>query len=96
MEPKNAIIKQYQHMFSLEGAGLEFTDDALDLIAERALKRETGARALRAVLDEYMLEIMYELPELRHDGVTYVIDAASIENRLRLSQLPRRMAKESA
>src|SRR5690606_25439771 len=50
-EPKNALIKQYQHMFSLEGAMLTFTDEALTTIAKKALVRETGARALRAVVD---------------------------------------------
>ena len=62
-EPKNALVKQYQHMFSLEGATLEFTQDALDLLADRAMKRDTGPRALRAVLDEFMINVMYELPE---------------------------------
>ena len=95
-EPKNALIKQYQHLFSLENTKLEFTQDALELLAERAMKRDTGARALRAVLDEYMLDIMYELPERDHAGVTYIIDAESIENGLTLDELPQRRAKESA
>jgi len=95
-EPKNALIKQYQHMFSLEGANLEFTQDALDLLAERAMKRDTGARALRAVLDEFMIDVMYELPESQSDGVTYILDAESIENGLSLDRLPQRRAKESA
>ena len=60
------------------------------------MKRDTGARALRAVLDEYMLDIMYELPERDHAGVTYIIDAESIENGLTLDELPQRRAKESA
>jgi ATP-dependent Clp protease ATP-binding subunit ClpX len=95
-EPRNALIRQYQHLFSLEGAGLEFTQDALDLMADRALQRETGARALRAVLDEFMLEVMYELPEVESTGVTYVIDADAIQNGLKLAQLQQRKAKESA
>ena len=98
-EPRNALIKQYQHLFSLENTALEFTQDALDLLAERAMKRDTGARALRAVLDECMLEMMYELPERGHPagaGVTYVIDADALENRLPLAQLPQRRIKESA
>ena len=63
------------------------------------MKRDTGARALRAVLDECMLEMMYELPERGHPagaGVTYVIDADALENRLPLAQLPQRRIKESA
>ena len=95
-EPKNALIKQYQHLFSLEGAGLEFTEDALTLLAERAMKRDTGARALRAVLDEFMLEIMYELPEFQRTGYTFVLDADAIENNLSIADLPHRKAKESA
>ncbi|MDG2423098.1 MAG: ATP-dependent Clp protease ATP-binding subunit ClpX [Phycisphaerales bacterium] len=95
-EPKNAIIRQYQHLFQLEGAGLEFTDDSLKLLAERAMARGTGARALRAVLDEYMLNLMYDLPDLDNAGVTYVLDAESIERGLTIEELPRRTAKESA
>ena len=95
-EPKNAIIRQYQHLFQLEGAGLEFTDDSLKLLAERAMARGTGARALRAVLDEYMLNLMYDLPDLDNAGVTYVLDAESIERGLTIEDLPRRTAKESA
>ncbi|MDG2093994.1 MAG: ATP-dependent Clp protease ATP-binding subunit ClpX [Phycisphaerales bacterium] len=95
-EPKNAIIKQYQHLFRLEGAGLEFTDDSLKLLADRAMARGTGARALRAVLDEYMLNLMYDLPDLDNAGVTYVLDADSIERGLAIEDLPRRTAKESA
>jgi ATP-dependent Clp protease ATP-binding subunit ClpX len=95
-EPRNALIRQYQHLFSLEGAGLEFTQDALDLMADRALQRDTGARALRAVLDEFMLEVMYELPEVESSGITYVIDADAILSGLKLSQLQHRKAKESA
>ncbi|MEM7229853.1 MAG: ATP-dependent Clp protease ATP-binding subunit ClpX [Planctomycetota bacterium] len=95
-EPKNAIVKQYQHLFSLEDVSLEYTDDALTLFAERALARETGARALRAVIDEYMLDIMYELPDIAEPGTTYVIDAASIESRRPLIELTTRKAKESA
>ena len=95
-EPRNAIVKQYQHLFRLEGAGLEFTDDALKLLAERAMARGTGARALRAVLDEYMLNLMYDLPDLDNAGVTYVLDADAIERGLAIEDLPRRTAKESA
>ena len=95
-EPKNAIVRQYQHLFSLEGAKLEFMPDALDLFAERAMKRDTGARALRAVLDEYMLNIMYDLPERDRSGITYMIDADAIENGLSLDEIPQRKAKESA
>lgn len=62
-EPKNALIKQYQALFEMENAELTFTDDALEAIAERALVKETGARGLRAIVEEVMLDIMFDLPE---------------------------------
>ena len=94
-EPRNALVKQFQHFFRLEGAELEFTADALDLIAERALQRRTGARALRAVMDEIMLELMYHLPEMDNVNAVYVIDERAISERLPLQSI-RRRAKESA
>ncbi|HKW92829.1 MAG TPA: ATP-dependent Clp protease ATP-binding subunit ClpX [Methylomirabilota bacterium] len=63
-EPKNAIVKQYQKYFELEKVRLKFTDDAVAAVAREAMKRGTGARGLRAVLEEVMLEVMYELPSL--------------------------------
>jgi ATP-dependent Clp protease ATP-binding subunit ClpX len=63
-EPKNAIIKQYQKYFELERVRLKFTDDAVAAVAREAMKRGTGARGLRAVLEEVMLEVMYELPSI--------------------------------
>jgi ATP-dependent Clp protease ATP-binding subunit ClpX len=62
VEPRNAITKQYQKFFAYDNVDLEFTDEALCAIAEEALKRKTGARALRAILEEVMLNIMYEIP----------------------------------
>ena len=62
-EPKNAILKQYQKLLELDEVKLLFADDALELIAEKAIKKETGARALRSILDEYMVDIMYEIPK---------------------------------
>jgi ATP-dependent Clp protease ATP-binding subunit ClpX len=63
-EPKNAVIKQYQKYFELERVRLKFTDDAVAAIAREAIKRGTGARGLRAVLEEVMLEVMYDLPSI--------------------------------
>ncbi len=62
-EPRNAILKQYKKLLAMDEVQLEFEDDALEVIAEQALKRDTGARALRAILEEYMLDIMYEMPK---------------------------------
>jgi ATP-dependent Clp protease ATP-binding subunit ClpX len=62
-EPRNALVRQYQKFFDLEGAELEFTAEALQEIAKRAKEKDTGARALRAIIEEIMLEIMFELPD---------------------------------
>ncbi|MEX0886099.1 MAG: ATP-dependent Clp protease ATP-binding subunit ClpX [Phycisphaeraceae bacterium] len=94
-EPKNALIKQYQHFFAMEGAELDFTDEALDRLATKALGRDTGARALRSVLEEVMLDLMYELPDLDNDGARYVLDAESIDGKNSLAEL-RVAKKESA
>ncbi|KYH31844.1 ATP-dependent Clp protease ATP-binding subunit ClpX [Moorella mulderi DSM 14980] len=61
-EPRNALVKQYQKLFEIDGVTLEFKEDALRTIAKEALKRETGARGLRAILEEIMLDVMYEIP----------------------------------
>ena len=61
-QPKNALVKQYQKMFELEGVNLSFTDDALDAIADAAIDRGIGARGLRAIMEDFMLDIMYRLP----------------------------------
>ncbi|MDX2114701.1 MAG: ATP-dependent Clp protease ATP-binding subunit ClpX [Planctomycetota bacterium] len=86
-EPKNALIRQYQYMFSLEGSKLTITDGALREIARRALSRKTGARALRAVMEEIMLELMYELPDVAHDGAEFVIDRDAVLRPKRLEEL---------
>ena len=62
-EPKNAILKQYQKLLALDEVDLEFDDGALEAIAEKAMEKDTGARALRAIIEEYMLDIMYEIPK---------------------------------
>ena len=62
-EPKNAILKQYQKLLELDEVKLEFTDDALEAIAEKAMERDTGARALRSIIEDFMLDIMYEIPK---------------------------------
>jgi ATP-dependent Clp protease ATP-binding subunit ClpX len=62
-EPKNAILKQYQKLLALDEVKLEFTDGALSAIARKAMEKDTGARALRAIIEEFMLDIMYEIPK---------------------------------
>ncbi len=74
-EPKNALCRQYKKMFELSGSTLEFTDAALHEIARRAIKRDTGARALRGVVEDVMLEIMFHLPEPNMRGQYVITDA---------------------
>jgi ATP-dependent Clp protease ATP-binding subunit ClpX len=70
-QPKNALVKQYQRLFELENAKLTFTDDALVAIAKRAIKRKTGARGLRSILEDILLDTMFELPSM--DNVEEVV-----------------------
>lgn len=67
-EPRNAILKQYQKLLELDEVKLEFSDDALEAIADEAMKKKTGARALRSILEDYMLDIMYEIPKDNNIG----------------------------
>jgi len=94
-QPKNAIVKQYKKFFRLEGSELDFTAGAMHLIAQRALKRDTGARALRAVCEEIMLDIMYRLPE-QTKGLTYVVDEDVVEGRRDIFDAGRELQRESA
>ncbi len=80
-EPKNALVKQYQKLFSLENSDLQFTESALQAIAKRAKEKDTGARGLRSIIEEIMLDIMYDLPE--HQGARYVIDDNVVLGRTR-------------
>jgi ATP-dependent Clp protease ATP-binding subunit ClpX len=76
-EPKNALVKQYQKMFGLENCQLEFTDEALAAIARKAMRKETGARGLRSIMEDTMLDIMFDLPD--QQGSTYVINERHVE-----------------
>ena len=75
-EPKNALVKQYQKLLKLEGVDLEVREDALRAVARKAVDRKTGARGLRSILENALLETMYELPSI--DGVRKVIVDASV------------------
>ena len=81
-EPKNAIIKQYQRYFGMDGVELVFTDDALRAIAETAIKHKTGVRGLRTVLEDTLMEVMYEIPG-RNDVRKCVVNAEAITNKTR-------------
>jgi ATP-dependent Clp protease ATP-binding subunit ClpX len=79
-EPKNALVKQYKKMFELDGVDLEFMEDALQAIADEALRRNTGARGLRAIIEDIMLEVMYEVPS-RIDVTKVVITRDVVEKK---------------
>jgi len=79
-EPKNAILKQYKKLLEMDEVELKFDDDALEWIAEEAMKKETGARALRAIMEEFMLDIMYEIPKDSNIGAV-TITRAYLEKR---------------
>jgi ATP-dependent Clp protease ATP-binding subunit ClpX len=88
VEPKNALVKQYQKFFELEDVELEFTEDALGAVADQALLRGTGARGLRAILEEVLLNVMYDLPS-RHDVERCVIDREVVLEKVNPTLVPR-------
>ncbi len=94
-KPKNALCKQYQKFFEMEDAELEFTDDALHALAQRALERDTGARALRAIAEELMVDLMYQLPE-EPKPARYVITRDIVEGKAELFTAKQKVKKESA
>ena len=74
-EPKNALVKQYQQLFGLDGVEVEFTQEALHQVAKEAIQRNTGARGLRAIMENVLMNIMFEVPS-RHDVRKVIIDDA--------------------
>lgn len=88
-EPKNAILKQYKCLLEMDGVQLDFEPEAVDLIAQEALKRNTGARALRSIVEEIMLDIMYDVPS-KENKEKFTITADMVRNRknAELIQLP--------
>ena len=79
-EPKNAILRQYQKLLALDEVDLRFDDEALGVIADKAIARKTGARALRSIIEEFMLDIMYEIPKDDNIG-SVTITKAYIEGK---------------
>jgi ATP-dependent Clp protease ATP-binding subunit ClpX len=88
VEPRNALIKQYRKFFEFEDVELEFTDDALAAVADQALLRGTGARGLRAILEEVLLGVMYELPS-RDDVEKVVVDGDVVRDKVNPTLVPR-------
>jgi ATP-dependent Clp protease ATP-binding subunit ClpX len=86
-EPKNALTKQYQRLFAMEEADLTFTDEALGAIARKAQERETGARGLRSIIENVMLDIMFDLPD-QSPGQHYVISEDIVEGRTKMFEQP--------
>ena len=71
VEPRNALVKQFEKLFELDGVELELTDDAVSAVAEKAVTRNTGARGLRAILEETLLDVMFEVPS--HEEIGQVV-----------------------
>jgi ATP-dependent Clp protease ATP-binding subunit ClpX len=94
-KPKNALCKQYQSLFEMEGATLQFTDDALRALAKKALKYDTGARALRSLAEQLMIDLMYQLPE-EPKPARYVITREIIEGKADLFTARQEVKRESA
>ena len=87
-EPRNALVKQYQRLFELDGVDLEFTDDALEAVADQAILRGTGARGLRAILEEVLMSVMYEVPS-RKDVERVVITGRVVLEHVNPTLVPR-------
>ena len=85
-QPKNALVKQYQTLFQMEGAELSFTEDALVAIAKKASERKTGARALRAILEEVMLDSMFDLPQRVKNQKEFVVTADVVAGKVRIGE----------
>jgi ATP-dependent Clp protease ATP-binding subunit ClpX len=76
LEPKNALVKQYQRLFEMENTELTFQDEALNVVAKKAIERRTGARGLRSIMEGILLDTMFDLPGL--DGVEQVVIGADV------------------
>jgi ATP-dependent Clp protease ATP-binding subunit ClpX len=87
-EPKNAVIKQYKKLLGYDDVELEFTQEALEALADEAIKRGTGARGLRAIIEEMMLDVMYEIPSLKGELSKVIITKEIVENGLATPALP--------
>ena len=94
-KPKNALVKQYKAFFKMEQAELDFTDEALRAMAHKAMKRDTGARALRALTEELMIDLMYRLPEEPKPG-KYVVTKDVVDGQADLFDPAKTARKESA
>lgn len=94
-KPKNALVRQYQKFFEMENTELEFTDGGLHALAKKALERDTGARALRAITEELMVDLMYQLPE-ESKPAKYIINRDIVEGKAELFTARQKAKRESA
>jgi ATP-dependent Clp protease ATP-binding subunit ClpX len=94
-KPKNALVRQYQKFFEMDNAELDFTDDALHALARKALKHDTGARALRSITEQLMVDLMYKLPE-EPKPAKYVVTRDIVEGKAELLAARQMAQKESA
>jgi ATP-dependent Clp protease ATP-binding subunit ClpX len=93
-EPRNALVRQYKRLFELDGVDLDFTDDALEAVADQAILRGTGARGLRAILEEVLMSVMYEVPS-RKDVEGVVITSESVLENVNPTLVPRDVARRT-
>jgi ATP-dependent protease Clp ATPase subunit len=91
-KPKNALVKQYTRLFEMDGVELEFDEDALDAIAEQAIHRGTGARGLRAIMEEVLLPVMYDIPS-RDDVAKVVVTKETVQDNVLPTIVPRKPAR---
>ncbi|NYG58289.1 ATP-dependent Clp protease ATP-binding subunit ClpX [Nocardioides daedukensis] len=95
VEPKNALIKQYQKLFELDGVELEFDEDAIKAVADRAMERGTGARGLRAIIEEVLLSVMYDVPS-RGDVAKVVVTGEVVTDGMAPTLIPRETKKKKS
>jgi len=94
-EPRNALARQYERLFDLDGVELQFTDDAYDAIADLALRRGTGARGLRSIMEDVLMSAMYEVPS-RADVSRVVVNADAVNGDVAPTMVPRKVAAAKA
>ncbi len=92
-QPKNALVKQYTRLFEMDGVELEFANDALDAIADQAIHRGTGARGLRAIMEEVLLPVMYDIPPSRDDVAKVVVTKETVQDNVLPTIVPRKPAR---
>ena len=90
--PKNALVKQYTRLFEMDGVELEFTEEALESIADQAIHRGTGARGLRAIMEEVLLPVMYDIPS-RNDVAKVVVTKETVEDNVLPTIVPRKPSR---